>query len=68
MCVGRKLMFRTGSSDVEVSIRRTFQCRDTSGSVFDLEVDLLWPGEARSVVRVTQAFWDAKVRFARASW
>jgi hypothetical protein len=68
MCVGRKLMFRTGSSDVEVSIRRTFQCRDTSGSVFDLEFDLLWPGEAGSVVRVTQAFWDAKVRFARASW
>jgi hypothetical protein len=44
-------MFRTGSPDVEVSIRRTFQCRDTSGSVFDMDVDMLWPGEARSVVR-----------------
>jgi hypothetical protein len=61
-------MFRTGSPDVEVSIRRTFQCRDTSGSVFDMDVDMLWPGEARSVARVTQAFCDAKVSFARTSW
>jgi hypothetical protein len=66
LCVGRKLMFRAGSADVEVAIRRTFQCRDTSGSLFDMEVDLLWPGKARSVVRLTQAWWEAKVTFAPA--
>jgi hypothetical protein len=68
LCIGRKLMFRAGSADVEVSIMRTIQCCETSGSMFDVEVDLLWPGEARSVVRVTEAWWDAKVCMLARAW
>jgi hypothetical protein len=71
LCIGRKLVFRTGSADVQVSMKRTIQCREASGILFDLELDLLFPGEARSVVRLVQAWWDAKVcvqGFARASW
>jgi hypothetical protein len=68
LCIGRKLVYRVGSADGEASFRHTIQCREASGSLVDVEVDLLFPGEARSVVRLTEAWWDAKVRFAHASW
>lgn len=61
LCIGRKLVFRAGGADVEVCMKKSIQCREASGGLFDLEVDLLFPGEARSVVRLTEAWWDAKV-------
>jgi hypothetical protein len=31
------------------------------GGLLDVNVDLIFPGEARSIVRLLQAWWDAKV-------
>lgn len=56
LCIGRKLVFGAGSADVQVSMKRTIQCREASGVMFDLEVDLLFPGEARNLLML--CYWQ----------
>lgn len=59
LLIGRRLCFE--SLDLAVSMKRTFQYRAADGSLLDVNVDLIFPGEARSIVRLLQAWWDAKV-------
>lgn len=46
------------------SLRRLLQVRNADGSIADMEVDPLFPGTERSVVRLINCWWDAKVRHA----
>jgi hypothetical protein len=59
LLIGRRLCFE--SLDLAVSMRRTFQYRGADSGLLDVSVDLIFPGEARSIVRLLQAWWDAKV-------
>ena len=41
-------------------MKHTVQYRQADGSLGEMEVDLLFPGTARTVVRLMEAWWDAK--------
>jgi hypothetical protein len=57
---GRYLCFPADSVGLAVSMKHTIQYRQEDGSLGEMEVDLLFPGTARTVVRLMEAWWDAK--------
>jgi hypothetical protein len=63
LLIGRRLCFE--SLGLTVRMQRTFQYRAADGGLVDVGVDLMFPGEARSIVRLLQAWWDVKVSFCQ---
>jgi hypothetical protein len=62
LLVGRVLCFPVDSVGLTVSLVRMIQYRDANdGSIAELQVNLLFPATERSVLRLVQAWWDAKV-------
>ena len=41
-------------------MKHTVQYRQADRSLGEMEVDLLFPGTSRTVVRLMEAWWDAK--------
>jgi hypothetical protein len=58
---GRYLCFPADSVGIAVSMKRTIQYRQADRSLGEMEVDLLFPGTSRTVVRLMEFWWDAKV-------
>jgi hypothetical protein len=63
LLIGRRLCLTAESSSVAISMKHGMQYRDEDGALATMEVDLLFPGEARSVIRLIQTWWDAQVQF-----
>ena len=61
LLVGRCLVYPADSVGLAASLRRIIQFRSADGCIADMEVDLVFPGTERSVVRLMQSWWDAKV-------
>ena len=57
---GRYLCFPDDNVGLAVSMKHTIQYRQADGSLGEMEVDLLFPGTARTVVRLMEAWRDAK--------
>jgi hypothetical protein len=53
-------MLPDDSVGLAVSMKHTIQYRQADRSLGEMEVDLLFPGTSRTVVRLMEAWWDAK--------
>ena len=62
LLAGRCLVYPADSVGLAASLKRIIQFRSADGSISDMEVDLVFPGTERSVLRLMQSWWDAKVR------
>jgi len=58
---GRYLCFPADSVGLAVSMKHTIQYKQADNSLGNAEVDLLFPGTPRTVVRLMEFWWDAKV-------
>ena len=58
---GRYLCFPADGVGLAVSMKHTVQYRQADRSLGEMEVDLLFPGTSRTVVRLLEFWWDAKV-------
>jgi hypothetical protein len=59
LLIGRRLCFPADSLGLAFSMKHSMQYRDEDGALGTMEVDLVFPGEARSVMRLVQTWWDA---------